>query len=249
MRRINYKTLAGGFIWLSLALIFIMPKTARAQYEFTNDEAQFTTEYPGLAVQDFRGLGVIPGSDSNCTTPVNEFSDDACFSPGDVLPGIEFSAFPQGDIALLGAFVANNPFPALATDEFLDTLVIGFLNGDVKQVGIDLCCFAKGGAPCSETLNVNVFNEDDVQIGSTTVVATDECNSFLGISSDKFILRVELSGPDDIFPGVDKVLFGNRVGENVPTLSEWGMLSAAAGLGLIGLFFVARRTRAVRRAG
>lgn len=31
---------------------------------------------------------------------------------------------------------------------------------------------------------------------------------------------------------------------NVPTLSEWGMISAAVGLGLIGLFFVLKHKRA-----
>ena len=32
---------------------------------------------------------------------------------------------------------------------------------------------------------------------------------------------------------------------NIPTLSEWGMIAAAAGLGLIGLFFAKRRRGAV----
>ena len=32
----------------------------------------------------------------------------------------------------------------------------------------------------------------------------------------------------------------------IPTLSEWGMIAAAAGLGLIGLFYAVRRRRAVR---
>ncbi|MGH7892757.1 MAG: IPTL-CTERM sorting domain-containing protein [Thermodesulfobacteriota bacterium] len=31
---------------------------------------------------------------------------------------------------------------------------------------------------------------------------------------------------------------------NVPTLSEWGMISAVVGLGLIGVFFAVRRKRA-----
>ena len=36
----------------------------------------------------------------------------------------------------------------------------------------------------------------------------------------------------------------NTLRTNVPTLSEWGMISAAAGLGLIGVFFAVRRKRA-----
>jgi IPTL-CTERM motif len=31
---------------------------------------------------------------------------------------------------------------------------------------------------------------------------------------------------------------------NIPTLSEWGMIAAAAGLGMIGVFFAVRRRRA-----
>ncbi|MEW6144584.1 MAG: IPTL-CTERM sorting domain-containing protein [Thermodesulfobacteriota bacterium] len=40
--------------------------------------------------------------------------------------------------------------------------------------------------------------------------------------------------------------FFNRVSaDKIPTLSEWGMISAAAGLGLIGVFFAVRRRRAI----
>ncbi len=37
--------------------------------------------------------------------------------------------------------------------------------------------------------------------------------------------------------------FVNSASANVPTLSEWGMIAAAAGLGLVGVFFAVRRKR------
>lgn len=38
--------------------------------------------------------------------------------------------------------------------------------------------------------------------------------------------------------------FYNRISaDRIPTLSEWGMISAAAGLGLIGVFFAVRRRK------
>ncbi len=40
--------------------------------------------------------------------------------------------------------------------------------------------------------------------------------------------------------------FVNEQSNSVPTLSEWGMISAAAGLGLIGVFFAVRRRREAR---
>ena len=42
--------------------------------------------------------------------------------------------------------------------------------------------------------------------------------------------------------GVLNVWFGNA-GLNIPTLSEWGMIAAAAGLMMIGVFFAVRRKR------
>jgi hypothetical protein len=39
-------------------------------------------------------------------------------------------------------------------------------------------------------------------------------------------------------------VFGNRVSaDKIPTLSEWGMITAAAGLSLIGVFFAVRRRK------
>ena len=38
-------------------------------------------------------------------------------------------------------------------------------------------------------------------------------------------------------------LFNRISADKIPTLSEWGMISAAVGLGLIGVFFAARRKR------
>jgi hypothetical protein len=42
--------------------------------------------------------------------------------------------------------------------------------------------------------------------------------------------------------------FINQEVGNIPTLSEWGMIAAAAGLGLIGVFFAVRRKRAASQA-
>ncbi len=53
-------------------------------------------------------------------------------------------------------------------------------------------------------------------------------------------LRIECIGP-----GLSNAAFSfiNRQVAPIPTLSELGMISAAAGLGLIGLFFAVRRKR------
>jgi len=55
---------------------------------------------------------------------------------------------------------------------------------------------------------------------------------------------VECTGPNG---GSGSCTFINLPGSvtDVPTLSEWGMIAAAAGLGLVGVFFAVRRRRAV----
>jgi hypothetical protein len=41
------------------------------------------------------------------------------------------------------------------------------------------------------------------------------------------------------------VAFINRRVAPIPTLSEWGMIAAAAGLGLVGVFYAVRRRKAI----
>jgi hypothetical protein len=44
--------------------------------------------------------------------------------------------------------------------------------------------------------------------------------------------------------GAAQCAFFNTLQAQVPTLSEWGMIAAAAGLGLVGVFFAVRKRRA-----
>ena len=44
--------------------------------------------------------------------------------------------------------------------------------------------------------------------------------------------------------GFSLCTFTNRGPANVPTLSEWGMIAAAAGLAMIGVFFAVKRKKA-----
>jgi hypothetical protein len=87
-----------------------------------------------------------------------------------------------------------------------------------------------------------VFDTDAQSLGQTTVHVTSDFNTFLGISSDRLIGNISLRniGDDVSDMGVLNVWFGNA-GLNIPTLSEWGMIAAAAGLMMIGVFFVVRK--------
>ena len=41
----------------------------------------------------------------------------------------------------------------------------------------------------------------------------------------------------------ERIVYTENVSKPIPTLSEWGMITAAAGLGIIGIFFAIRRKR------
>lgn len=71
-----------------------------------------------------------------------------------------------------------------------------------------------------------------------------KCESASGVIIDNIDNGIDISctEPTD----EDTVCtFVNGAVSNIPTLSEWGMIAAAAGLGLIGFFFSVRRRRVV----
>ena len=235
---------------IAITVFFISVMPVFAQVNFSDDEAAFLAAYPGLSHQDFSGSSVAPVSQEICPAPANSTSDNVCFSPGDILPGIEFLngpiISPPGDLFLVGTDFTGPgtpPGPALNEGSIADNLEIVFDPG-VTRVGLTLGCIVKG--PCDADAEVVIFDANNFFLDSITVHVTSDFNTFLGISSQTPIGNISLRNPDTetfLFKGVLNVWFGN--GErNVPTLSEWGMISAVAGLGLIGVFFAVRRRRA-----
>jgi hypothetical protein len=228
-----------------IAVFLFSAASASAQVTFTNDEAAFFAQNPNLAVQDFGSGSVPPGGVTECSPVLNENTSDLCFSPGDILPGIEF--FAVSEFAIAGPGFNNNPFIALVPDASEDTMDITFPGNTVNAVGMDLGCLVnEPETSCSDTVFVQVFRAGDVLIGSTSLAVTDLFDSFLGIQSIEPITRINVSnvtGPPIFrFEGIDRIAFGFTVfSANIPTLSEWGMISAAVGLGLVGVFAVRKR--------
>ena len=241
------RNVLAGLIYLAVAgLILFSVRPALAQVTFTDDEAVFFTLNPNLAVQDFASGIAGPGSVVSCSQVLNENTNDACFSPGDILAGIEFSV-PLEDLAIVGQGFSNNPFIVLIPVFSSDSMDITFPGNTVNAVGMDLGCLLEGPGACSDIVLVQVFGEGDELIGTRLVAVTDFFDSFLGIQSVEPITRINLSNGDQLifFEGIDRIAFGPAgFTANVPTLSEWGMIAAAAGLGLIGVLFAVKKRKA-----
>jgi hypothetical protein len=219
---------------------------ASAQVTFTNDEAQFLARNPDLQFQDFESGNVAPNSVMQCSAVVNENTSDGCFSPGDILPGIEFAQVPLGahTLFIAGPGVEGNTFVVLFTDFNTDTMDITFPGNSMNTAGLVLGCLSEGPS-CSDTLIISVFGTGDELIGSTQRAVTGQFDTFVGIRSSELVTRINVASlPGKGFEGLGRISFGLASPANIPTLSERGMIAAAGGLGLIGLFYAIRRKRA-----
>ncbi|MGH7850165.1 MAG: hypothetical protein ACREOP_07695, partial [Thermodesulfobacteriota bacterium] len=82
-----YKRLV--FVFLAVFLFSAFP--ALAQPTFTGDQAQFLADNPGAVSQGFLSHLIPQGEFTNCDSPVNRNSNDECFTPGFILPGLELT--------------------------------------------------------------------------------------------------------------------------------------------------------------
>jgi hypothetical protein len=242
MKELKARYVKSYLIVITVLLFCAVP--ALAQVSFTNNETQFLAQNPNLLFQDFSGAPeALP---QVCTNPATSNSNDGCFTPGRILEGIEFFVDPPGfnDMVLEpgNAFGDNNPPDVLVANIGDTSFDIIFTAGGINAVGFNAGCLSEGG-PCSATVLVSVFGESGL-LGTTGILATTEFNSFVGIITAEPITEIRiLDGDVDTIQGVLNVWFGSAAPRNIPTLSEWGMIAAAAGLMLVGVFFAVRRRR------
>lgn len=236
------------FYVLVLAVSFVTSYSlASAQVSFTNDEPQFIANNPGLAFQNFDAAMADPDTLTTCTGPVDENSNDACFQPGDILPGIAFSEIPSipDNPLIVGENRSgnNNPANILGNNTFGDSLEVIFTQSP-NAVGLVIGCLAVSNG-CSETVAVEVFGPGDVLLGSTNVAVTALTDSFIGMVTQIPITRVSLDFEmpnQQVIKTILNVRFGlGAVPETIPTLSEWGLIAMAGILGIVGFMVIRRR--------
>lgn len=240
-RVIDCRNILGALLLIS-SFLTINAIPAAAGVAFFTDEAEFVSINPGLSTQDFQSGNVAPGGDVLCSSIIDENTNDNCFSPGDILPGIQFSNDPPvNGLILLGSNFDNNLFNVLLTNDQPDDFEIRFTSNRVTAAGVDVGCLSMG--PCNNTLTVSVFGSGDDFLGETSVTATNNFDSFIGIQSHEPITRIIISGPIQIFEGIDRISFGTTVFTNIPALSVWGLITISLALCITGLIYVRRRLK------
>lgn len=206
---------------LILGLFVLIPfNAALAQVSFETNEATFDANNPGLSVQDFQAAGVASGTIRTCTaSPINSSTNDNCFSPGDILPGLDFVDNPgpdSGGLLVLGDSTngSANPANVLTNNTIANALDVEF-TGTTTAVGLTIGCVSTAGA-CSETIVLSVFGATDNFLSSTNVAVTDAVDSFIGIRSVEAISRISMDflAPDgNTVKAIHEIKFGE-----VPTV-------------------------------
>jgi hypothetical protein len=197
-----------GRVWLLFAIAATLalggtPGKA-ATITIYSSEAAFDADHPGLTVEDFEDANV--NTVSACPSPADTNSDNVCFSPGDIIPGITISDRTQDPIglALFGPGFAEAANKSLTTNHFGTHFYIDF-NPAPGAVGLQIWKWLFSG-----TCTVWVTTSD-----SETEVFTLPCSTgagtFLGLGSDTPITTIEIasdSAGDQNAQGIAALKFG-----------------------------------------
>lgn len=151
-----------------------------ASLNYFTDRATFRAAAPNLqSFEDFEEGGVTTGEVANCNEPLDESSNDACFVPGDILPGLSIASSSGGGLVLLGSSFSslNNPSKVVGANFFLDATSVDFPGG-VPAAGMDIYVNLT-----SDTLDIRIYGAGSTLLGTTTLDTTNS-GQFFGVVSD-----------------------------------------------------------------
>jgi hypothetical protein len=145
-----------------------------------------------------------PASIDAIPHPLDEYSNNAYFNPGDILPGISFWGgidYLDDEIAVLGSGFMGNPSKTAVSNYFVEPYTIRF-DPPVEAAGMDVQTFMG-----SYTCNMDIYGTGGF-LGSTST-ACNEAGVFWGVASDGDpiieIVIMDLGGGAE---GADNVAFG-----------------------------------------
>jgi hypothetical protein len=173
---------------------------------FYTSRTDFDTAHPGLPIEDFEEGNVSPGGVVGCPSPLDENNNDACFSPGDILPGITITEstapLPDG-LALIGAGFAGNPSKIVVANFFIENFQLQF-SPIVGAAGMDLGCYF-----ATDTVDVTISGPGGV-LGTAQALCTNG-TAFFGVdtSDPGGISEIIIDSPTDQAEGADNIAFGD----------------------------------------
>jgi len=183
---------------------------------FYSTRGEFDTAYPGLPIEDYENGSMAFGTIAAIPHPLDQFSSNLYFDPGDILPGIQFWAsltYAGDEIAVLGEQFLGNPTKTAVANYFTDSYIIEF-DPPVQAAGMDLQDYAGTG-----TCQIDIYDTNGFL--ATISSACDAVGIFWGVASDAdpitAVVITDLGGGAE---GADNVAFGSGAPVDVPWLSE-----------------------------
>ncbi len=172
---------------------------------FFGTRTTFNNAAPGLPVEDFEDGSAGQGAVVVCNAPMNSASNDACFTPGEILPGLEILDNPgpsNNGLVLLGRNVIGNSSIVTGPSSFAESTELRFPNNSVFAVGMDVFINT------ASRVAISIFGQNGSVLGTSFVDAT-LTGSFWGVTSDTAIARMTLVSTQGEL--VDNVTFGATV--------------------------------------
>ncbi len=243
----------GGFTWQDAANGDPVPAGIGGTGGTTNlgasltvftDLASFQAAAPMAVNSEDIEDNITGGAISTCTEPVNSASNDACFTPGQFVDGLEITSSGGGGIVILPPGFNGLPSFAMGANTFGDTTFMSFSDGDILAVGMDV--FA-GLAPSDVILTVSDAGGNTLGTATVAGLGMLPDSGFIGFVSDVPIAQIEIDsagGNGELF---DNVLFGtvNPFPDPpaVPALQTTGLLMLILILAAGSVLLLARRRK------
>jgi hypothetical protein len=168
------------------------------------DRTVFNTAHPGLPVETFAATLVGPNSVVTCTGPFNNATNNACFAPGGIRPGISVANTTGGPLVVLTPPFFGVPCVSVGPNTFAENGELQF-SPPVEAVGLDF--ESNSGVPFTLT----VFGPGG-SLGSTTHSGGIP-GAFWGVDTSDAggISRITFEAPGDNGELFCNVAFGQPV--------------------------------------
>lgn len=182
----------------------------------------FISDFPDIPFEDFGDTSTQICSDLTAiAAPLNSTSNNDCFDPGDILPGIEFRDNPLNDdgngngegllyVPPQGGGAGNT---AITGNHLTNTFEI-LLTPTATVVGLDLLTLFG-----EHSLRLRFFDDDNGILYEETLPVVSPVGTFMGIKVDRPIRRIVLYGDvgelGSASEGVSGIFFATLPGNEI----------------------------------
>jgi hypothetical protein len=209
---------------ITVGLLLSSMEDTFADFVVEEDKIAFYAAHPGLSIETFETAVVDANSQWVFDGPISASTNNAVFSPGSVLDGIEirtlerisFTNFDTSQFAALGTGFGGSASKSVAvSDTRTGTDKISIVFDDPQTViGIDLAAvnLLSGQFFVFSNILVDVFSDpsrEDSRIGGAFIGVSGTDGGFFGVLSDRpFARMILVSLTAHAAPVIDNVAFG-----------------------------------------